>query len=536
MPPTQRFLAISTVGAYVITHFFPEQAIRQSFAWTAAAIFSGAFFGWIVWAVLIYPNFFSPLRHLPSPPNPTLFMGHSERIMKEPTGIPMRDWANEVPNDGLIRYLHWFNNERVLITSERALSEVLVTKNYDFIKPNLIRTGLARILGVGILLAEGDEHKHLSPAFAFRHVKDLYPTFWGKSIELIERVSQDIANPDPSHEKEANVREVGDYTSRATLDIIGVAGMGRDFGTIKEPGNPLSHHYKTIFQPPRGARYLQMLNLILPSWFIQNLPLKRNQEIVAARKTIRETCSDLIAAKRARKSRTDFDILSVAIESGGFNDEELINQMMTFLVAGHETTSTAMLWAIYLLCQKPEVQTRLRAEIHANIASPRTKAGRTISSQTIDNLPYLSAVLNEVLRVWAPVSLTMRVTAKDTSVLGQPIPKGTTVILCPWATNNSYASWGPDAQTFNPERWLKEGQANKSGAESNFSFLTFLHGPRSCIGEKFARAEFACLLAAWIGRFECEFETPGFVVEIGGGVTSKPKGGLWVRLKECEDW
>lgn len=98
-------------------------------------------------------------KHADIAQNPTLFMGHSERIMKEPTGIPMRDWANEVPNDGLIRYLHWFNNERVLITSERALSEVLVTKNYDFIKPNLIRTGLARILGVGILLAEGDEHK-----------------------------------------------------------------------------------------------------------------------------------------------------------------------------------------------------------------------------------------------------------------------------------------------------------------------------------------------------------------------------------------
>ncbi|PNS14191.1 Cytochrome P450 94C1 [Sphaceloma murrayae] len=523
MPPVQKALAVSTITAYFVTNFAPELAIRQSFIWTAAAIFFGACIGWTVWAVMIYPKYFSVLLDLPSPPNAALFMGHSARIMKEPTGVPLRDWSNEVPNDGIIRYLHWFNQERVLLTSSRALGEVLVTKNYDFVKPNLVRTGLARLLGVGILLAEGDEHKkqrkNLSPAFNFRHVKDLYSTFWGKAVELIERVHDDIANPSPDHTREAHVREVGDYTSRATLDIIGVAGMGQDFGSIADPGNALSQVYKTVFTPPKGQRYLQMASLILPTWVMQNLPLKRNQEIFAARRTVRATCRDLIASKRYRKSRTDHDILSVAMQSGGFNDEELINQMMTFLVAGHETTSTAMLWAIYLLCQHPDIQTRLRTEIHSRLPSPRTKDGRRISAHQIDSLPYLSAVCNEVLRIWAPVSLTMRVAAKNTTILDHPIPKGTTIIICPWATNNSFEQWGGDARTFDPERWLKDGQANKGGAESNYSFLTFLHGPRSCIGEKFARAEFACLLAAWIGRFECAFETEGYVAEIGGGIT-----------------
>lgn len=79
--------------------------------------------------------------------------------MAEPSGIPMRDWANEVPNDGIIRYKHWFNAERLLITKPKTLGEVLVTKNYEFIKPSFFRAGLGRILGIGILLAEGDEHK-----------------------------------------------------------------------------------------------------------------------------------------------------------------------------------------------------------------------------------------------------------------------------------------------------------------------------------------------------------------------------------------
>jgi hypothetical protein len=80
-------------------------------------------------------------------------------IMKEPTGIPMRRWINEVPNEGLIRYTMLNNAERVFLTSPKAIGEVLVQKNYDFEKPGLARQALSRLLGEGILLAEGEEHK-----------------------------------------------------------------------------------------------------------------------------------------------------------------------------------------------------------------------------------------------------------------------------------------------------------------------------------------------------------------------------------------
>ena len=139
--------------------------------------------------------------------------------------------------------------------------------------------------------------------------------------------------------------------------------------------------------------------------------------------------------------------------------------------------------------------------------------------------------------------MTLRETACDTSIQGQFVPKGTTVILAPWAINASTHLWGPDALDFKPERWLDPAtnKANAKGsATSNFSFLTFLHGPRSCIGEKFARAEFECLLAAWVGKFETNFEegTPlaKGEMEIQGGITQKPKHGVWVQLKELDDW
>src|SRR5712664_3402378 len=107
----------------------------------------------------------------------------------------MRRWIETVPNDGLIRYSHLLNAQRVLVTTPKALAEVLVTKNYEFIKPSFFRHNLGRLLGVGILFAEGDEHKrqrrHLMPAFGFRHVKDLYPIFWSKGLEVTEAMTQE---------------------------------------------------------------------------------------------------------------------------------------------------------------------------------------------------------------------------------------------------------------------------------------------------------------------------------------------------------
>lgn len=89
----------------------------------------------------------------------SFFNGQFNRILKEPTGVPHQEWINSVPNDGLIYYTSLFNGARLLPTSPQALNEVLVTKNYEFIKPQMLRNGLGRILGTGLVLSEGDEHK-----------------------------------------------------------------------------------------------------------------------------------------------------------------------------------------------------------------------------------------------------------------------------------------------------------------------------------------------------------------------------------------
>lgn len=480
--------------------------------------------------------------------------GHFRRILKDPTGEPQREWIDTVENDGLIYYRWFFNEPRVLPTSPKALAEVLVQRNYEFIKPLRFRTGIGRLLGIGILLAEGDEHKvgfpkpyhqiaeanfvqrqrrALMPAFSFRHIKDLYPIFWSKSREMTKAMLTSIK----SSPEKSSVIELRDWASRATLDIIGVAGMGQDFNAIADPSNELNTTYRTIFSPGRGARILQIISIIIPLWLIRLLPLKRNEEVKESISTIKKVARDLIRDKRAKLEkggRTDQDILSVAIESGGFTDDDLVNQLMTFLAAGHETTASAMSWAAYLLCKYPDVQKRLREEVRA--ALPSVTSTESINSQDIDKLPYLNAVLNEVMRLFPPVPLTLRETVADTTIQGHFVPRGTTVVICPWAINTSRQLWGDDARDFNPDRWMGEGCANTGGADSNYAITTFLHGPRSCIGKDFAKAEFACLVAALVGEFEMELEDPNWKLEIQSGITSSPKGGLRVRITPVEGW
>ncbi|KAL8832278.1 MAG: hypothetical protein Q9170_004935, partial [Blastenia crenularia] len=517
--------------------------IQKSFFPTFLTLLSFLFTPLIIWNIILYPKFFSPLRDLPEPKENSLFMGQFAAIKNGPTGAPQQKWLNEVPNDGLIRYLNVFNEERLLITGPKALGEVLTTKNYDFVKPSMVRDGLGRLLGVGVLLAEGDEHrtqrKHLMPAFAFRHIKDLYPVFWAKSSEMTKDLTAVIRSEAGENTElaKAPVIEIGTWSSRATLDIIGLAGMGHDFGAIKDPMTELNVTYRKIFSPSRQASMLGLLSLFMPGWVVRNVPVARNQEIPAAAHVIRKICRQLIDEKKRKLTTKDEeagrDIISVALSSGGFTEENLVDQMMTFLAAGHETTATAMIWAVHCLCQSPHYQTRLREEIRANLPSIEDPS-TPITAETLDRLPFLHAVCNEVLRLQSPVTLTLRQARKNTSICGHHVPKGTKIILCPGAVNKSKELWGADAEEFNPERWLGPGRANTGGASSNYAFLTFLHGPRSCIGQAFAKAEFAVLVAGLAGRFEMELEDKEREMKIQTGITARPKDGMRVRMRVVE--
>jgi cytochrome P450 len=378
------------------------------------------------------------------------------------------------------------------------------------------------------------------PAFAYRHIKNLYPIFWSKSVEMVKMIEEDLQSRKANGNNDNTVR-ISNWASRATLDIIGVAGMDHDFDSLRDPDNTLNQSYRKIMSPPSLImKTLFVIGMIFgnPTW-VSSLPMKRNKDIKESGEVIRNVARQMIRQKKAKmedpKAETGIDIISVALSSGTFDEEEnLVDQSMTFLGAGHETTATALQWAVYALCKNPDVQTRLRDEIRANL--PSLDNPTPISAVAVDNLPYLNAVCNEVLRFHPSVPMTIRKAVRDTTLADMYIPKDTTFTICPQILNRLEELWGPDANKFNPDRFMGPGKANTGGAVSNYAFLTFLHGPRSCIGQGFAKSELACLIAATVGRFHMELKYPDAKLEIREGATVAPKDGVLALLTPLEGW
>ena len=124
-----------------------------------------------------------------------------------------------------------------------------------------------------MILTEGQrQRQYLSPAFAFRHIKDLYPIFWSKAGEIVDVLSATSRRDEHTDEMLDEHIDVNSWASRTTLDIIGVAGMGQDFNSIIDPSNELIRTYKTIFSPSRVGQIFALLRLFLPRWILSSLP------------------------------------------------------------------------------------------------------------------------------------------------------------------------------------------------------------------------------------------------------------------------
>ncbi len=185
-----------------------------------------------------------------------------------------------------------------------------------------------------------------------------------------------------------------------------------------------------------------------------------------------------------------------------------------------------------MLSKHPEFQDKLREEIRQALPDDMEIDKSTDLAGILEPLPYLNGIMNETLRLYPTVPLTMRQAIRDSNLADQIIPKGVTVVLSMWQMNRSPDLWGPEAGEFRPERWITSGRPNSNGgANSNYEFLTFLHGPRSCIGQGFAKAEMRCLLASMIRTFSWELAMDDKKVIPRGAITIKPANGLLLKLK-----
>lgn len=450
--------------------------------------------------------------------------------------------SQATPNNGLLR-LNTGRGDCLLATNAAVLGEILIQHPYDFEKPAGVRNFMRHFLGDGLILVEGERHKLLRrsslKALGFRQIQDMYPMMWAKAVKLQDHLDTEVSRRRLG-EEEIEV-EMFSLASKVTIDVIGMAGLGRDFNLLEGARDQLAEDYETVTGPS------MLLYFVCSVWFsfdlVQMLPWDKNRVFRERTQSMHRICHELVQTKRREMDDgvgEHFDILSQLIKTGEFTDDDLANQLLTYLVAGHDTAAATLTWVCFLLAKHPAWQEKLRLELlHAG--SPITEppdCGQPLCDPAsigarLERLPVLNGVLNESLRHYPTVPVTTRVAARTTALGGWTVPQGTEVLISPWLFNYSPELWGAEANAFDPGRWIAaDGRPNNSGgATSNYALMTFLHGPRNCIGQDFAKAELRCLLAAVASRFEWTLGMDERKVVPAGAITIRPKDGLLLKMK-----
>jgi cytochrome P450 len=301
------------------------------------------------------------------------------------------------------------------------------------------------------------------------------------------------------------------------------------------------------FGKDQQASAVNQIVLLLASAFpiIIKMPTKHSYLVKKLGDTMGEISNNLLTRSRQEKDANmserdeEKSIIGLLIKSESqdaelrMSKEEVVAQMKVVLLAGYETTSISLTWALIELSRHPYVQTSLREELLAFGADPTY-------DQLKANLPYLDAVVHEILRLHPPVGEFTRLAAADDVIpLSEPvctesgeitdsisIAKGTLITIPGAAINRSLAIWGPDAKEFKPDRWLTEDGISGKAKEvqGHRHLLTFVDGPRTCLGKDFAVAEFKTVLSVLVKNFVFEMrDGPDTPVEVVRGILPRPR-------------
>ncbi|RIA87211.1 cytochrome P450 [Glomus cerebriforme] len=453
--------------------------------------------GWIAYKIYIWPYYISPLRKIPGPPSENLFYGHIRTIMTEESSEPQLRWVKQYGN--IVKFHGMFNEPNILVADPKIIQEITVNQVYDYVKaPSASATA---VFGRGLLFAEGDDHKRqrkmMNPAFTYSNIKEMVPTFTRISLILKDLIEDKIK----LGESEIILTP---YVSKATLDIIGLVGFNYEFNSLTSP-NELAEAYDSLMNAPvTGSRIaMNLLSNYIP--YVRKIPVEINRRFHHGCAIIDRVSKKLVEEKYNEAKNGELkgkDLLSLLIninktlpDEEKMTDDELKYQIMTFLIAGHETTSISVCWALYLLAKHPREQDLLREEL-VRAFPDKSKFNPTL--EDINALEYLNCVVKETLRTNSSVPGTRRVTAKDTVFGDYFIPKGTVISLALAVIHRLPSIWGPTADNFEPKRWLDPSLTKNI---TNLNYLPFHNGPRGCIGNKVALAEFKIMLSILIRNF-----------------------------------
>ena len=384
-----------------------------------------------------------------------------------------------------------------IVNAPDAIRHVLI-ENYE----NYTRTAigirvLRPILGSeGLLLSEGRAWKHqrrtLAPAFSPRAVMMLVPHMHAAIDDAIKDLDKRVGD----------VVDLREAMQRLTLDIAGRTMFSFSIDKYGPELRAFVMEYGTQLAQPYPLDLLLPLNWPSPQDFKRRRFRKRWTSFI----------SNLIAERRkVQPGGGAHDLFDLMVEARdpetgeAFNDVQLGDQVSTMILAGHETTATALFWALYLLALDPATQDEVAREALEVAAT---------GEFTLEKLKFTRAVLDETMRLYPPAFLIARAAAAPDVIAGKPVQKGDIILISPWILHRHEKLWR-EPNAFDPRRFLTGTPPDR------FAYLPFGVGPRVCIGAHFALVEATLSLARLMASFRVEVRSNEPVMPIGV-VTTQP--------------
>ncbi len=384
-----------------------------------------------------------------------------------------------------------------VLTDADAMHEVLVDNATKFKKTAGIQF-LEPLLGNGLLNAEGDVHK--------RHRKLLAPAFAPKRLAayaetMIDETRTQIAKWRPNQQV-----DLSHEMMELTLAIAGKTMFGAD----------VRSDAATVATALELAMRATVAAITSPMQLGYNWPLPRHRMMKRAVKMLDEIVFSLIAEGRKRGIDRG-DVLSAMLlsqdDEGGLDDRQIRDEVMTLLLAGHETTANALTWTWYHLGRNPEARTRLEEEV------TRVLGDRTVTPEDLPNMPWTAAVIDEAMRLHPPAYVTGRESTEPVTIGGHQFP-ARAILLLNIRGIHRRADYFPAPLAYRPERFLPE----QKKARPRHHYMPFGAGPRVCIGQHFALLEAGLCLATMVQH--SRIHPIASSVEPEPLITLRPRGGL----------
>ncbi|KAL7415532.1 cytochrome P450 [Mrakia frigida] len=419
-----------------------------------------------------------------------------------------------------------------LITYDPDAIKFVLGRGDLFEKPWILRKMLEPIMGQGLIVVSGPRHKLqrkiLQPFFSGSSLRGMWEIVVEVSNELADVWDEDVGRCDPGGEKTNEWKQIDVVVGidRATFDIIGLTGFDHSFRSIRGDTDELYTAFKSLMGTGGFGANRQILEAVIPfvgrifpssAAKVQRAIRRLGTELVQSRKAalIQIQISDGDALDDRRMGGKDLVSLMVRnslsktlSEDQRMTDEEIFAQISTFLFAGQDTVSVTLSFFLQHLAKNPSSQTKLREELDSLPNSP--------TQEEVEALPFLTACLNETLRLSPGLQSTYRVATKNCTiplkrsvtvrggelVRDVAVKRGMLVHVPTESINTLNEVWGEDSLEFRPERWIELPEATKSNPGLYSHMMTFLDGPRSCIGFRLALSELRALVLAIIPRFE----------------------------------